>query len=380
MPVPTDVPEISGTLLRHRFRRFVPVLIGGCGSARISERMFEGLIGNTNAKRRLERMFEVGRLPNALLFTGPEGVGKRSFALGVTRLAICAAGGCGKCPACERAGRFTIPPDDEKNKDDYKRVFFSEHLDVGMVVPYKRNILVDAIRDLEREAHFRPYEAETRVFIIDNAEKMNDQAANALLKTLEEPPATSHIILVTSQPDRLLPTIRSRTQAVRFGPVAANEVEEYLAGERGFSNDDARLAAIASKGSIGSAVSLDLAAFRQQRSAMLGVLRDAAVARDLAALLSAGEAMNEAKNKENFEPSLDILETLARDVMVLAAGGSGMIANSDITAELGEIAEAAGARRAAEWITAIEETRTALNVNLNKKIAADSLFVRFAGA
>jgi len=325
-------------------------------------------------------MFEVGRLPNALLFTGPEGVGKRSFAFGVTRRAVCAAGGCGACPVCERTGRFTIPPDDEKNKDDYKRVFFSEHLDVGMVVPYKRNILVDAIRDLEREAHFRPYEAETRVFIIDNAEKMNDQAANALLKTLEEPPATSHIILVTSQPDRLLPTIRSRTQAVRFGPVAANEVEEYLVGERGFTNDDARLAAIAAKGSIGLAVSLDLAAYREQRSAMLGVLRDAAVARDLAALLAAGEAMNEAKNKENFEPSLDILETLARDVMVLAAGGSGMIANSDITAELVEIAAAAGVRRAAGWITAIEETRTALNVNLNRKIAADALFVKFAGA
>ena len=342
--------------------------------------MFEGLIGNTNARRRLERMFEVGRLPNALLFTGPEGVGKRSFAFGVTRRAVCAAGGCGACPVCERTGRFTIPPDDEKNKDDYKRVFFSEHLDVGMVVPYKRNILVDAIRDLEREAHFRPYEAEARVFIIDNAEKMNDQAANALLKTLEEPPATSHIILVTSQPDRLLPTIRSRTQAVRFGPVAANEVEEYLVGERGFTNDDARLAAIAAKGSIGLAVSLDLAAYREQRSAMLGVLRDAAVARDLAALLAAGEAMNEAKNKENFEPSLDILETLARDVMVLAAGDSGMIANSDITAELVEIAAAAGVRRAAGWITAIEETRTALNVNLNRKIAADALFVKFAGA
>ena len=342
--------------------------------------MFTRLVGNINAKKRLERMFEVGRLPNALLFTGPEGVGKRSFALGVARRSVCTAGGCGKCPACERAGRFTFPAEDDKNKDDYKRVFFSEHLDVGMVVPYKRNILVDAIRDLEREAHFRPYEAETRVFIIDNAEKMNDQAANALLKTLEEPPATSHIILVTSQPDRLLPTIRSRTQAVRFGPVAAKEAEEYLAGERGFSKEDARLAAIAAKGSIGAAVFLDLAAYREQRAAMLGVLRDAAVAGDLAALLAAGEAMNEAKNKEHFEPSLDILETLARDVMVLAAGGPELIANPDIANELGEIAAAAGAHRAAEWITAIEETRTALNVNLNRKIAADALFVRFAGA
>lgn len=341
--------------------------------------MFEGLIGNTNAKRRLERMFEVGRLPNALLFTGPEGVGKREFALEVARKLICTAGGCGSCPVCERAGRFVFPPEDDKNKDDYKRVTFSEHLDVGTVVPYKRNILVDAIRDLEREAHFRPYEAESRIFIIDNAEKMNDQAANALLKTLEEPPATSHIILVTSQPDRLLPTILSRTQAVRFGPVAAAEVEEYLVREREFSTEDARLSAIAAKGSLGTAAVMDTAAFREQRSAMLGVLHDAAIEGDLAALLAAGEQMNDAKNKENFESSLDILETLARDVMVLATGGSGMIANSDITAELGELAAAAGALRAGSWIAAIEETRAALNVNLNKKIAADALFVKFAG-
>ena len=341
--------------------------------------MFEGLIGNTNAKRRLERMFEVGRLPNALLFTGPDGVGKRSFALGVARRSVCTAGGCGRCPVCERAGRFTFPAEDDKNKDDYKRVFFSEHLDVGMVVPYKRNILVDAIRDLEREAHFRPYEAETRVFIIDNAEKMNDQAANALLKTLEEPPATSHIILVTSQPDRLLPTIRSRTQAVRFGPVAAGEVEEYLANDRGFSNEDAQLAAIAAKGSLGKAAVMDVAAFREQRSAMLGVLQDAAIAGDLAALLAAGEQMNDAKNKDNFEPSLDILETLARDVMVLAAGDGELVTNRDLGAELGELAATAGALRAGSWIVAIEETRAALNVNLNRKIAADALFVKFAG-
>ena len=169
----------------------------------------------------LLRLVANNRVPSALLFDGPEGVGKRQFALELARSLVCltACGheACGECTACSRVGTFSLPTSEKG--DDYDRVFLSQHPDVGLVIPYKRNLRVGAIRELEREAYFRPYEAGTRVFIVDDADKMNDAASNALLKTLEEPPSTSHIILISSRADSLLATIRSRCQTIRFGPV-----------------------------------------------------------------------------------------------------------------------------------------------------------------
>src|SRR5687768_8954890 len=178
------------------------------------------LVGNQQVKEILQRLIASGRVPNSLLFTGPEGVGKKQFALELARSLVCTGrndhAACGHCAACSRVGEFSIPTFEKG--DDSKHVFFSQHPDVGLVLPFRRNLNVDAIRALEREANFRPYEAQARVFIIDEADKMNDAASNALLKTLEEPPSTSHIILIASRADTLLPTIRSRCQTIRFAP------------------------------------------------------------------------------------------------------------------------------------------------------------------
>src|SRR5215218_5209305 len=198
--------------------------------------MFDSLIGNERAKETLRKMLRLGRVPGALLFVGEEGLGKRSFALELARALNCkdrrGVEGCGACPACERIVKFQYPAADDK--DEFKKVIWSEHRDVGMVRPYNRNILVDAVRDLERESNFRPAEGAARVFIIEQAECHNppaankDSAANALLKTLEEASPTTHIILITSRPSGLLPTIRSRCQTVRFAPLAPEELESFL--------------------------------------------------------------------------------------------------------------------------------------------------------
>ncbi|MFN2412625.1 MAG: hypothetical protein ABR535_06175, partial [Pyrinomonadaceae bacterium] len=145
--------------------------------------MFDHLIGNERIKDALQHLVKTNRVPHSLLFAGPDGIGKRQFALELARWFVCQSkkdgAACGDCGACRRAGRFEIPKPDKK--DDFKQIFFSQHPDVGSVVPYNRNILVDAIRELEKEANFRPYEADARIFLIDDAEKMNDAAANALL-------------------------------------------------------------------------------------------------------------------------------------------------------------------------------------------------------
>src|SRR5215203_3459009 len=181
------------------------------------------LIGNKTVSDILQRLVAGGRVPNALLFAGPEGVGKKQFAIELARSFVCqrtnAGLACGECAACRRAGEFSIPTFERGQDSD--RVFFGQHPDIGLVVPFRRNLRVEAIRALEREANFRPFEGRARFFIVDEADKMNDTASNALLKTLEEPPATSHIVLIASREDTLLPTIRSRCQIIRFAPVSA---------------------------------------------------------------------------------------------------------------------------------------------------------------
>jgi DNA polymerase-3 subunit delta' len=342
--------------------------------------MFESLIGNDRIKKILRRFVHERRVPNAVLFAGPDGVGKKQFALEVAKSIVCHepqnSEACGKCQACARVDVFTFPKPDDK--DAHKLVIFSEHPDVGMVTAYKRNILVDAIRDLEKEANFRPYEAAARFFIIDNAESMNPSASNALLKTLEEPYSTTHIFLITSRPDSLLPTIRSRCQMLRFAPVAADEVEKLLLKSHKYSQADARLIAAYSNGSVSAALSIDLTHFRSMRDAMMRVLKGSLLKRDTASLLRTSEEMADAKNKDFFEEYLDILQSLIRDIWTLQSVGDQKAVNSDVLPELQHLADAADRAKLFAWLEETEALRASLDVNINKRIAADALFVKMA--
>jgi DNA polymerase III subunit delta' len=343
--------------------------------------MFENLIGNDRIKKILGRFVNEKRVPNAVLFAGPDGVGKKQFALEVAKSAVCNypknGGPCGECQGCKRVDVVTFPKSDDK--DAHKQVIFTEHPDVGLVIPYGRNILVDAIRGLEREANFRPYEASARFFIIDNADKMNDAASNALLKTLEEPPSTTHIFLITSRPDSLLPTIRSRCQTLRFGPVEVVELEKLLLKTHKYSQTDARLIASYAQGSVAEAMSIDLEEFRARRNSILRVLRSVLQKSDVSSMLRTSEEMAEAKNKEYFEDYLNILQSLIRDVwMVSVEDSTESVINSDIQADLKSLAEHADRKRLSYWLQEVESLRGSLDVNINKRVATDALFVKMA--
>jgi DNA polymerase-3 subunit delta' len=344
--------------------------------------MFKNLVGNDHVKLTFGRLIGKGRVPNSLLFAGDDGVGKRTFAIELIRSLLChdaeKADPCGVCSACIRAATFQMPKPDDK--DAFKRVIFSDHPDVGMVVAQNRTIAVDAIRHLESEANYRPYEAANRFFIIDNADKMNDPAANALLKTLEEPPEGAHIFLITSRPDSLLPTIRSRCQTIRFSPVDSTEIEKYLIEQRAFTHDEARLAARCSRGSIGRAVSINVEKFRKLRERMLTVITNAIETHDLAGLLRISEEMNDAKNKETFEESIDILTSLLHDIwMIRISGDVARAVNSDLESRLMVLSLCSQAAEIPLWLAEIESMRENFLVNLNRKIAADALFARMAG-
>lgn len=346
--------------------------------------MFDKLIGNNHLKEVFRRMLIADRLPHSLLFVGEEGTGKRAFALELAKAFVCQnpqnSEACDACGACRRADKFNFPNSDKK--EDYEKVFFSEHPDIGMVVPFKNGIPVDAVRQLETEANFRPFEARARFFLIDNAEKLNaakDNAANALLKTLEEPSPTSYIFLITSRPASLLPTIRSRCQQIRFAPVETKQIEGFLEGTKQYSIEDAELLSRLAHGSVGRGLRLDLGKFRERREMLLKVIETLLANQNRAALLKIAEEINDAKNKDYYEDYLEILQTLIRDVWILRLGAAAdKIVNADLKDKLAKLAEKAESKRLAAWLREIEVLRENLSINVNRKIATDALFMQMS--
>ena len=345
--------------------------------------MLDQLTGNERVKKLLKRILEARRLPGALLFAGEDAIGKKLFALEIAKALNCRSPrgveGCGQCPSCVRISKFNYPQSSES--DDWKGIIWTDHADVGMVVAPKRVLLVEQMRLIEREANYRPYEGKARVFLIEDADKLNDASANALLKVLEEPPHTSHIVLLTSRPAMLLPTIRSRCQLIRFSPLTAAEIETHLLVNKIASPNEARIRARVARGSLGRAVAQDLDSFNEQRKAMLQVLQALSISEDRIQLLRSAEELNEAKYRDEYESRLDILETLIRDAWILSLRTPDeSVVNEDLLPQLKRISASLHRRRPAGWISQIEEMREQLIVNINRKAATDALFLTMAAA
>ncbi len=196
------------------------------------------ILNQDSAIKTLVRAIDVDKVHHAYLFNGPGGVGKKLAAVAMAMALNCkvSSKGCGECSDC-------------------RRIASANHPDVRILSPAdgKRNILIEAIRDAELWIGQRPYEGRSRVLIITPADAMNSAAANALLKTLEEPRRGNHLILVTSAISSLLPTVRSRCQIVRFRALETKTVASLLQKE-GMNKEQAELLASMSDGSMEKAV------------------------------------------------------------------------------------------------------------------------------
>lgn len=342
--------------------------------------MFDNLIGNKENKELFKRLIKNERVPHSLLLTGKYGIGKKQFALEIARSFVCQnlqdSFACNKCPACKRASKFNFPKSDDR--DAYKKVIFSEHPDIGMVIPYRKSILVDAIRKLDNAAFFLPYEGNARIFLIDDADKMNDSATNALLKTLEEPAETTYIFLITSRPSSLLPTILSRCQTIRFAPIETAEVENYLLQTKKYLPEDAKLLAKITNGSIADALSINMENYFVQRTKMLDVLRSLSNQRNFSILLKTSEELSDPKNKDSYEENLNILQNLIHDIWTLQNNSSTEIVNFDILQNLQHLAENTNKKSVSKWLMEIETLLENLKSNLNRKVATDALFMEMA--
>jgi DNA polymerase-3 subunit delta' len=201
---------------------------------------FSGILGQGRAASLLKRAIESDRMPHALLFTGLKGVGRFLTAITVAKALNCLnrvhGDCCDRCSACHKIAK-------------------SIHPDVHLITPEGATIKIDQIRTLTREAPLTPYEGRGKVFILDQAETMTEQAQNALLKTLEEPPRATFLILIAPEASALLPPIVSRCSQIRFAPLPEGDIATRLR-EQGCDEGEAALLASLSGGSLGRAQEL----------------------------------------------------------------------------------------------------------------------------
>lgn len=334
---------------------------------------FSEVVGHSRPVGLLSRSIARGSLPPSLLFTGPEGVGKRLVAQAVAQALNCLSpvkdgpslpwDACGTCAACRRIARQTHPDV------------------VVLAAPEAGAIKIEPIRELIAAAGYRPFEGRRRVIVIDEADRVTPDGQDALLKSLEEPSASSVFILVSSRPETLLATVRSRCSRLRFGRLSAAEVARLLVDRADFDEQEAFAAAAVSDGSPGRAIEAGTRAFREAREAALNALRIVATARTARDRLGAAASLlsgksTAARERDELATRIQVLSSLLRDVALVShAGPEEALANADLRDELRDFATVLGADRAAVGFGAADRAVAALGRNANPKVVADWLAV-----
>lgn len=351
---------------------------------------FDSFLGNPRAVQAVRDMLARGRVPGSLLFTGPEGTGKKTLGLMLAKALNCERRGpqgndfCGECSHCRNSDEFvaTGREDLERRreiKDAQKRTEGLLYLDVQLIEPITRYILIEQIRQLRATAYTRPFNFSQRVMIVDQAQAIHWQAADLLLKVLEEPPETTTIILICPNAYELRPTIRSRCLTLQFSPVEKAVIERVLREERGIGKNDLALARRVANGSISAARTLDLKAYVEQRRPWLTLL-DAVSrpsSRSLAppqwkALFDATKQL--ADERDRVEESLRTGSILLRDVMhVLVGAQTGAVTNIDLLPRLETWAKGLGLKGIQQLEEGIERAHSLQNRNVNQQLTYEAL-------
>lgn len=283
--------------------------------------------GQVRAVDALKGALRSGSIHHAWLFGGPEGVGKELTAVGFAQALLCPEAkmeGCGTCGVCQRVERrnhpdvtWLMPEDEQVQRGLAGRSDFTH-------VP-SRELKVEQVRQLQERLSFRALEGRYKIAIIVSAEKTNVQAQNAFLKTLEEPPPDTVMILLAAGIDRLLPTIRSRCSKVHFGPLPEQFVAQKVKAERKLDDETAKLVAVMAGGSLARAMEMDVEGLSARKDVIERF--EAAKATDARTVLRFAEEYG--ASREEAEAALQLLQLWTRDVAVAKAGGE-KLANGDL--------------------------------------------------
>ncbi|MEE9910126.1 MAG: DNA polymerase III subunit delta' [Deltaproteobacteria bacterium] len=318
---------------------------------------FLNIYGHQKQIGMLQKAMTQERVGQSYIFSGLDAIGKKTLALAFMQALNCEdadekTGACGNCPSC-------------------RKMIHGNHPDIHLVATEAQFIRIDAIRHIQEQMAFKPLEGGKRVFIIDDADKMNEQAANALLKTLEEPAADNIIILVTARPYWLPQTILSRCRHVRFNPPPAETVARFLIEQKKMAPPQALLLASLSGGSIGQAMALnseDMMAFRAE----LGRLLTASRQSDPLSLLTLASFLGQ--DKKEMKQGLKILYTYFRDALVYKeTGQASMIINADDLAVVSSLAGRLPGDQILQNIALVEKSNETLEMNVNKSLTIEAM-------
>jgi DNA polymerase-3 subunit delta' len=318
----------------------------------------DAILGHERPKRILRQALASGRLAHAWLFAGEPQVGKFSLAQAFAALALCNAPAadeaCGTCASCRLTAAGTHP-------------------DLITLAPDGAQIKIEQILELQRKLALRPYSAARKVAVVDEADALNPQAANAFLKTLEEPPAASLLVLVSARPSALLDTIRSRCQPLWFGAPPLADVTRLVAERRGLAPDAARFLAAISLGRIGRALAADVAALRERRDQTLALLAPETLASPGLLLAAAQET---AADEARYDETLDQLIILIRDLLLVRAGApDDSLIHLDLRPRLSALAPQLPSAALLAAVDRIEAVQAGANRNLNRTLMLESVLL-----
>ena len=359
---------------------------------------FQDFLGNSATATRLRESVRAERFPHSLILAGPRGAGKYTLALMLAKAVNCLqpteADGlpdfCGRCSNCtrigdaanleERVAEAVAARDDLRDTDKREtRILIQTHPDVLIVPPDPPQLLIKLgqVRQVIHVAFYRPPVESRRTFTIFTSSAFMKEAANSLLKVLEEPPEHTSLILLTENPQELLPTIRSRAVVHRLGALPAAELETLLAVRRPELKPQERaLAARLAEGAVGRALNTDLGVYLASRQDALAVLRTALQEPDYSQLFHATESYRGgADGQEKTINLLRALGSLVEDLLLVVAGTPGLARNVDMAAELERLAQGI----TVDWIDgaarALVQVEQGMRRNLLRSLSLDAMAV-----
>ena len=358
---------------------------------------FGEFLGNERIVSALRGMLRRERVPSALLFTGPRGIGKYTLARMFAQAANCERlkdDFCGDCNSCRRIELLANPVSlikaglTERGETadaaavERAPLVLETHPDVWVLVPdpvrlrtpvARPMIRVGQLRAVQRAAYFKP-QGRRRVFILDGADTMRWADADVFLKILEEPPESAILILLAPTPDSLLPTIRSRCLQFHFAPVAAEQVESFLAEQgNGRKPHERKLAAQLSGGSPGAALSLNVEESTRLRKSVLRLLERAVDGQSWAEIFAATAQLAK-QEQESFENILELIYSLLTDLLESSQGPrSSLPRNPDLRREIETLSKKIDGQWILQATRGLDQLESRLRRNIGRQLGLDAL-------
>jgi DNA polymerase-3 subunit delta' len=323
---------------------------------------FKHIIGHEKQIQYLQNALKNGRLAHAYLFVGKEGIGKRLVAFNLAKALNCSRNGeapCDECPSCLKIDHL-------------------HHPDVLVVEPHGQWIRIDQIRDLQRELGHKPFEGKRRVCIFRNADRMRQEAANALLKILEEPPLHTVLILLASNSDLMLTTITSRCQQIPFHPLPIKRVTEVIRSRLALNEKEAHILVSLADGSLGKALRMELNLVLRVRREIIEKIMNLP---SYGAERILGMAEELASGNDDLPLLLTMIHAWYRDLLAFKVrGSSAHLINVDLLKEIQEAAPKVDTPYLINRMEVIQGALWNLDRNANRQITLEAMLLDLAMA